>query len=168
MIWHHNPVTLCYSVLQVPFREAHGISGKAVFAAESKNVALNQLTVEDLSVIRWLSFSHTCKYLSQQFLFQTFILNISLNVHFYFCHFSPLFESDVSSVWNYRSSVEQYSAAGGTAKSSVTAQIEHLRNWVKKQAQWLCLSKSLLLTYIQHVTWTMCYRGMFPFITRRS
>uniref|UniRef100_A0A7N6FGJ6 Argininosuccinate lyase n=1 Tax=Anabas testudineus TaxID=64144 RepID=A0A7N6FGJ6_ANATE len=83
----------------VPFREAHGISGKAVFAAESKNVALNQLTVEDLSVI------------------------------------SPLFESDVSSVWNYRSSVEQYSAAGGTAKSSVTAQIEHLRNWVKKQAQ---------------------------------
>lgn len=45
-------VTLCYSVLQVPFREAHGISGKAVFTAESKNIALNQLTVEDLSAIR--------------------------------------------------------------------------------------------------------------------
>lgn len=47
-------VTLSNSVLQVPFREAHGLSGKAVFTAESKNIALNQLTVEDLSAIRWL------------------------------------------------------------------------------------------------------------------
>ncbi|XP_051793426.1 argininosuccinate lyase isoform X2 [Acanthochromis polyacanthus] len=83
----------------VPFREAHGISGKAVFAAESKNIALNQLTSEDLSAV------------------------------------SPLFGSDVSSVWDYRSSVEQYSAPGGTAKSSITAQVEHLRTWLKKQAQ---------------------------------
>lgn len=83
----------------VPFREAHGISGKAVFTAESKNIALNQLTAEDLSAI------------------------------------SPLFESDVSSVWDYRSSVEQYKAPGGTAKSSVTAQVEHLRNWLRNQAQ---------------------------------
>ncbi|GLD73223.1 argininosuccinate lyase [Lates japonicus] len=82
----------------MPFREAHGVSGKAVFTAESKNVTLNQLTVEDLSAV------------------------------------SPLFESDVSSVWDYRSSVEQYSAPGGTAKSSVAAQVEHLRNWLKKQA----------------------------------
>ncbi|XP_070773254.1 argininosuccinate lyase isoform X2 [Enoplosus armatus] len=82
----------------VPFREAHGISGKAVFAAESKNILLSQLTVDDLSA------------------------------------FSPLFGSDVSSVWDYRSSVEQYSTSGGTAKSSVAAQVEHLRNWVKKQA----------------------------------
>uniref|UniRef100_A0A669DB90 Argininosuccinate lyase n=1 Tax=Oreochromis niloticus TaxID=8128 RepID=A0A669DB90_ORENI len=83
----------------VPFREAHGLSGKAVFTAESKNIALNQLTVEDLTGI------------------------------------SPLFGSDVSSVWDYRSSVEQYSAPGGTAKSSVAAQVEHLRNWLKKHAQ---------------------------------
>uniref|UniRef100_A0A3Q1GIX5 Argininosuccinate lyase n=1 Tax=Acanthochromis polyacanthus TaxID=80966 RepID=A0A3Q1GIX5_9TELE len=83
----------------VPFREAHGISGKAVFAAESKNIALNQLTSEDLSAV------------------------------------SPLFGSDVSSVWDYRSSVEQYSAPGGTAKSSITAQVEHLMTWLKKQAQ---------------------------------
>ncbi|KAF3841016.1 hypothetical protein F7725_006878 [Dissostichus mawsoni] len=83
----------------VPFREAHGISGKAVFAAESKNVALNQLTVEDLSAL------------------------------------SPLFGSDVSSVWDYSSSVEQYQAPGGTAKSSVSAQVDHLRDWLKKQMQ---------------------------------
>uniref|UniRef100_A0A4W6F6I8 Argininosuccinate lyase n=1 Tax=Lates calcarifer TaxID=8187 RepID=A0A4W6F6I8_LATCA len=83
----------------MPFREAHGVSGKAVFTAESKNVTLNQLTVEDLSAV------------------------------------SPLFESDVSSVWDYRSSVEQYSAPGGTAKSSVAAQVEYLRTWLKKQAQ---------------------------------
>lgn len=49
---------------------------------------------------------------------------------------SPLFGSDVSSVWDYRSSVEQYSAPGGTAKSSVASQVEHLRNWLRKQAQW--------------------------------
>lgn len=83
----------------MPFREAHGVSGQAVFAAESKKIALNQLTVEDLSAV------------------------------------SPLFGSDVSSVWDYMSSVEQYSAPGGTAKSSVAAQVEHLRDWLKRQAQ---------------------------------
>ncbi|RVE64041.1 hypothetical protein OJAV_G00142220 [Oryzias javanicus] len=71
----------------VPFREAHGLSGKAVFKAESKNISLNQLTSEDLSNV------------------------------------SPLFGSDVSSVWDYSSSVEQYSAPGGTAKTSVVAQV---------------------------------------------
>ncbi|KAM8897935.1 argininosuccinate lyase isoform 1-T1 [Spinachia spinachia] len=83
----------------VPFREAHGISGKAVFAAESKNIALNQLTLEDLSAV------------------------------------SPLFGGDVSSVWDYRSSVEQYSAPGGTAKSSVAVQVEQLRDWLQKRTQ---------------------------------
>uniref|UniRef100_A0A3P9AEH5 Argininosuccinate lyase n=1 Tax=Esox lucius TaxID=8010 RepID=A0A3P9AEH5_ESOLU len=82
----------------VPFREAHGISGKAVFLAESKSILLNQLTVEELRTA------------------------------------SPLFSSDVSAVWDYSSSVEQYSAPGGTAKSSVAAQVEHLRTWLKKQA----------------------------------
>uniref|UniRef100_A0A665TYB1 Arginosuccinase n=1 Tax=Echeneis naucrates TaxID=173247 RepID=A0A665TYB1_ECHNA len=83
----------------MPFREAHGVSGKAVFMAESKNIPLNQLTLEDLTTL------------------------------------SPLFGGDVASVWDYRSSVEQYSAPGGTAKNSVTAQVEHLRVWLKKQAQ---------------------------------
>ncbi|KAJ8402285.1 hypothetical protein AAFF_G00371500 [Aldrovandia affinis] len=78
----------------VPFREAHGCSGKAVFLAESKNVSLNQLTLEDLRTA------------------------------------SPLFDSDVSAVWDYTSSVEQYSAPGGTARSSVLAQIQHLRSWL--------------------------------------
>uniref|UniRef100_A0A8C2ZQX0 Argininosuccinate lyase n=1 Tax=Cyclopterus lumpus TaxID=8103 RepID=A0A8C2ZQX0_CYCLU len=87
----------------VPFREAHGISGKAVFAAESKNIALNQLTI--------------------------------FSIYPLFLHFSPLFGSDVSSVWDYRSSVEQYSAPGGTAKCSVAAQVEHLRNWLQKRTQ---------------------------------
>ncbi|XP_068600198.1 argininosuccinate lyase [Brachionichthys hirsutus] len=83
----------------VPFREAHGISGKAVFYAESKNISLNKLTVEDLSTI------------------------------------SPLFGSDVASVWDYGNSVEQYRAPGGTAKSSVSAQVNHLRAWMKKLEQ---------------------------------
>ncbi|XP_057677221.1 argininosuccinate lyase isoform X2 [Corythoichthys intestinalis] len=81
----------------VAFRDAHALSGKVVFAAESKNVALNQLTSEDLKEI------------------------------------SPLFGSDVSSVWDYTSSVEQYAAPGGTAKSSVSAQIHQLRVWMNQQ-----------------------------------
>lgn len=52
------------------------------------------------------------------------------------CRCSPHFDSDVASVWDYRSSVEQYSAAGGTAERSVAAQVEHLRNWVKNHAPW--------------------------------
>nr|XP_009674214.1 PREDICTED: argininosuccinate lyase-like [Struthio camelus australis] len=45
---------------------------------------------------------------------------------------SPLFGSDVSQVFSFINSVEQYTAAGGTAKSSVTAQIEQLRELLKK------------------------------------
>ncbi|XP_078728388.1 argininosuccinate lyase [Lampetra fluviatilis] len=37
---------------------------------------------------------------------------------------SPLFGSDVCAVWDYESSVEQYSAPGGTARASVAQQIE--------------------------------------------
>ncbi|NXK10738.1 ARLY lyase, partial [Herpetotheres cachinnans] len=45
---------------------------------------------------------------------------------------SPLFGSDVSQVFNVVNSVEQYTAMGGTAKSSVTAQIEQLRELLKR------------------------------------
>ncbi|MBN3277454.1 ARLY lyase, partial [Polyodon spathula] len=79
----------------MPFREAHGASGKAVHLAETKGIPLSQLTLEDLKTI------------------------------------SLLFESDVSLVWNYTNSVEQYTAPGGTAESSVRAQIQHLRDWLK-------------------------------------
>ncbi|XP_029106926.1 argininosuccinate lyase-like [Scleropages formosus] len=79
----------------VPFREAHSCSGKAVSLAESKNIPLNQLTMDDLH------------------------------------NTSPLFDSDVSAVWNYTNSVEQYNTPGGTSKSSVTAQVQQLREWLK-------------------------------------
>uniref|UniRef100_A0A8C2EFC6 Argininosuccinate lyase n=1 Tax=Cyprinus carpio TaxID=7962 RepID=A0A8C2EFC6_CYPCA len=83
----------------MPFREAHSCAGKAVYIAESKNIHLSKLTVEDLQTV------------------------------------SPLFDKDVSSVWDYTKSVEQYSAPGGTARSSVTAQIEHFRTWLQAQKQ---------------------------------
>ncbi|KAG8451781.1 hypothetical protein GDO86_003830 [Hymenochirus boettgeri] len=79
----------------MPFREAHGISGKAVQLAETNGISVNKLSLEDLKSI------------------------------------SPLFCSDVSEVWDYNNSVEQYTAAGGTAKCSVVAQIEQLRTWMK-------------------------------------
>ncbi|XP_077403773.1 argininosuccinate lyase [Vanacampus margaritifer] len=45
---------------------------------------------------------------------------------------SPLFGGDVASVWDYAASVEQYGAAGGTAESSVRAQVQHLRAWMTR------------------------------------
>ena len=51
----------------------------------------------------------------------------------YFCFlfvYSALFEEDVSKVWDYEHSVEQYSAEGGTAKSSVEKQINKLQEWL--------------------------------------
>ncbi|XP_010720194.1 argininosuccinate lyase [Meleagris gallopavo] len=83
----------------MPFRQAHTASGKAVHLAETKGIAINKLTLEDLKSI------------------------------------SPLFASDVSQVFNIVNSVEQYTAVGGTAKSSVTAQIEQLRELLKKQKE---------------------------------
>ncbi|OXB52173.1 hypothetical protein ASZ78_007023, partial [Callipepla squamata] len=83
----------------MPFRQAHTASGKAVHLAETKGIALNKLTLEDLKSI------------------------------------SPLFASDVSQVFSVVNSVEQYTAVGGTAKSSVSAQIEQLRELLKKQKE---------------------------------
>lgn len=79
----------------MPFRQAHGVSGKVVQLAETKGITLNNLSLEDLKSI------------------------------------SPLFASDVSKLWNYTNSVEQYTAAGGTAKSCVVQQVEQIRNWMK-------------------------------------
>ncbi|NXO03653.1 ARLY2 lyase, partial [Rhinopomastus cyanomelas] len=45
---------------------------------------------------------------------------------------SPLIGSDVSQVFNMVNSVEQYTAMGGTAKSSVSTQIEQLRELLKR------------------------------------
>ncbi|XP_009883516.1 PREDICTED: argininosuccinate lyase-like [Charadrius vociferus] len=81
---------------QMPFRQAHTASGKAVHLAESKGTTINNLSLDDLKSI------------------------------------SPLFGSDVSQVFNVVNSVEQYTAMGGTAKSSVTTQIEQLRELLKK------------------------------------
>ncbi|TRY76027.1 hypothetical protein DNTS_010922 [Danionella cerebrum] len=81
----------------MPFRDAHGCAGKAVYIAESKNIRLSQLTVDDLQTI------------------------------------STLFDQDISSIWDYKKSVEQYSAPGGTAQNSITAQIQHFRTWLETQ-----------------------------------
>lgn len=75
----------------MPFRQAHEASGKAVFMAETKGLALNQLSLQDLQII------------------------------------SPLFSNDVNFVWDYKHSVEQYTALGGTSQSSVEWQISQVR-----------------------------------------
>ncbi|XP_068824457.1 argininosuccinate lyase isoform X2 [Capricornis sumatraensis] len=81
----------------MPFRQAHEASGKAVFMAETKGVALNQLSLQELQTI------------------------------------SPLFSGDVSHVWDYGHSVEQYQALGGTARSSIDWQIGQLRALLRAQ-----------------------------------
>ena len=40
---------------QVPFREAHSLSGAAVHAAEKKRCPLNELTLDDLKEVRCVS-----------------------------------------------------------------------------------------------------------------
>nr|XP_035147849.2 argininosuccinate lyase isoform X1 [Callithrix jacchus]XP_035147850.2 argininosuccinate lyase isoform X1 [Callithrix jacchus] len=87
----------------MPFRQAHEASGKAVFMAETKGVALNQLSLQELQTI---SSSSLC---------------------------SPLFLSDVNRVWDYRHSVEQYGALGGTARSSIDWQICQVRALLRAQ-----------------------------------
>ncbi|NWV11993.1 ARLY2 lyase, partial [Ptilonorhynchus violaceus] len=47
-------------------------------------------------------------------------------------HISPLFGSDVSQVFSVVTSVEQYTAPGGTAKSSVATQIQQLRELLRR------------------------------------
>ncbi|VTJ54803.1 Hypothetical predicted protein [Marmota monax] len=81
----------------MPFRQAHEASGKAVFMAETKGVALNQLSLQELQTI------------------------------------SPLFSGDVSHVWDYGHSVEQYTALGGTARASVDWQIGQVRALLQAQ-----------------------------------
>ncbi|KAH0511205.1 Argininosuccinate lyase [Microtus ochrogaster] len=46
---------------------------------------------------------------------------------------SPLFSGDVNHVWDYGHSVEQYSALGGTARSSVEWQISQVRALLRAQ-----------------------------------
>ncbi|ESP01681.1 hypothetical protein LOTGIDRAFT_200177 [Lottia gigantea] len=45
-----------------------------------------------------------------------------------------LFDSDVTQVWNYENSVNQYNAIGGTGKQSVVQQIEKLEKWISNKA----------------------------------
>jgi hypothetical protein len=47
----------------------------------------------------------------------------------FFSH-SALFGDDVTSLWQYSTSVDQYSAAGGTALSSVRQQVADLKAWL--------------------------------------
>lgn len=43
---------------------------------------------------------------------------------------SPSFEEDISNVWNYENSVQQYEAYGGTSRESVRLQIQNLKTWL--------------------------------------
>ena len=56
-------------------------------------------------------------------------ISLLTRFRFFFVH-SPLFDEDVGKVWDYEHSVEQYSAEGGTAKSSVEKQINKLQEWL--------------------------------------
>ncbi|KAK7073825.1 hypothetical protein SK128_025431, partial [Halocaridina rubra] len=52
------------------------------------------------------------------------------NIDHIFC--SSLFSEDVTSVWDFEHSVEQYQAEGGTALSSLTSQIEKARKFLER------------------------------------
>uniref|UniRef100_A0A7N5JM34 Argininosuccinate lyase n=1 Tax=Ailuropoda melanoleuca TaxID=9646 RepID=A0A7N5JM34_AILME len=46
---------------------------------------------------------------------------------------SPMMGSDVTHIFNHQHSVEQYTSPGGTARSCINAQIEHLKELLKRQ-----------------------------------
>ena len=48
----------------------------------------------------------------------------------YLLHCSNSFEDDVTEVWQYESSVEQYQSLGGTSKSAVLNQVAQLTNLI--------------------------------------
>lgn len=120
-----TPDGLC---IQMPFRQAHEASGKAVFMAETKGVALNQLSLQELQTIRCAppppSPPHP-EFDSGQFHGVRYPDSFFLP--------SPLFSGDVNHVWDYGHSVEQYSALGGTARSSVEWQISQVRALLRAQ-----------------------------------
>ena len=50
-----GPLKTFSAFFQVPFREAHSLSGAAVHAAEKKSCPLNELTLDDLKEVRCVS-----------------------------------------------------------------------------------------------------------------
>lgn len=48
---------------------------------------------------------------------------------------SPMMGSDISQVFNHQHSVEQYTSPGGTAKNSVSTQIEQVKEMLKRQKE---------------------------------
>lgn len=122
------PCALC---LQMPFRQAHEASGKAVFMAETKGVALNQLSLKELQTIRCSLLPSPCCLPGEE------PRPLRLGARAAPVHLllfpSHLFSSDVSQVWDYGHSVEQYAALGGTARSSVDWQIGQVRALLRAQ-----------------------------------
>ncbi|GBN07081.1 Argininosuccinate lyase [Araneus ventricosus] len=43
---------------------------------------------------------------------------------------SDHFEEDISSIWNYETSVQQYQAFGGTARENIIIQVQQLEQWI--------------------------------------
>lgn len=78
----------------VPFREAHGLSGKCVALAEQKACQINKLSLEDFKGI------------------------------------SEQFGEDVTQIWNFETSVEQYNTFGGTGSQSVQQQLAKFKEWL--------------------------------------
>ncbi|KAK2117389.1 hypothetical protein P7K49_004275 [Saguinus oedipus] len=115
----------------MPFRQAHEASGKAVFMAETKGVALNQLSLQELQTIRFGPPSpHAVSYWVGLCAWRPGWLAPWPNSSS-LC--SPLFLSDVNRVWDYGHSVEQYGALGGTARSSIDWQIRQVRALLRAQ-----------------------------------
>lgn len=45
--------------------------------------------------------------------------------------FSEAFEDNVSRIWDFNSSVDQYQTTGGTSLKAVQQQINNLRSWLR-------------------------------------
>lgn len=54
-----NIVSYHFGNLQIPFREAHGLSGMCVALAEKKQCPLSSLSLEDFKSVRYDNFEYS-------------------------------------------------------------------------------------------------------------
>lgn len=69
-------------------------------------------------------------YLSMLTFKYSFEIILLLCSNFYRSVFSNVFEDDITNIWNYGNSIDQYKALGGTSRISVLEQIQKLQNWI--------------------------------------
>lgn len=124
----------------VPFRQTHHVAGAAVQLAEQSARQLSDLTLAGEYAImcgptawqiRLPAQSHGLRGelpLCADYLICSEVFDPPSELQ----QLHPLFESDVSAVWDFSASVEKRCSAGGTSRQAVLDQVAQLRATVRR------------------------------------